>query len=253
MDNPSPAADREHWWRGWFNNLYLDVYAHRGDADADAEAAAALEWLKLDPNARVLDLCCGNGRHCRALLRRGYANVVGVDYSFPLLRHALSEKPRACYLRGNMKLLPLKTASCGAILSFFTSFGYFKTNIENLQVLYEMARVLRPGGAFLLDYLNPDHVRANFQPETRRDHGEYIIHETRSFSADGERIEKEIVIENWGGGRRSYHESVRLYTLEEMREMLVDALFSIEGVLGGFDGRPFDASAPRMILLGRRR
>lgn len=85
----------EHWWRTWFNDIYMDVYAHRDDSEAEKEAGLARSMLSLRDHHAILDLCCGNGRHCRALRRLGFNNVIGLDFSYPLLRHALTEKPVA--------------------------------------------------------------------------------------------------------------------------------------------------------------
>lgn len=249
-DTPAPSSDA--WWREWFNDIYLDVYAHRDDASAEREVSATVEALELEPSARVLDLCCGAGRHSRAFLKQGFERVVGIDYSYPLLRFGMSERPRACFVRGDMRLLPLLESSLDAAAMFFTSFGYFKTNIENLSVLHELNRVLRPGGRFLIDYLNPDHVRETFQPESERRHGEYCIRERRWFSDDGERIEKEIRIDNWGGRNRVFVESVRLYSHDDIRDMLANAELQVDGTLGSFEGEAFSASSPRMIVYGRK-
>jgi SAM-dependent methyltransferase len=243
---------KNRWWRDWFNDIYLDVYAHRDEAGADKEIRAIRSLLPLQPMTRILDLCCGNGRHCRALRREGFENVVGVDFSHPLLRHALAEKPQAEYLRADMRLLPFSNHGFDVVLSFFTSFGYFKTNVENLSVLHEIARVLKSGGWFLLDYLNPAYVRKTFLPESEKKHGEYTIRERRSFSDDGERIEKEIFIENWGGDSHRFFESVRLYEYEEMQEMLRAADLDLAGCWGSFAGEKYGAESPRMILFGTR-
>lgn len=246
----SMENERGAWWREWFNHVYMDVYAHRDENAAENEVAATLSVLPLEPGHRILDLCCGNGRHCRALDKAGFIKYVGLDYSFPLLEHAISESQRARYVRGDMRLLPILADSVDAVLSYFTSFGYFSTNLENLAVLDEIVRVLRSGGYFLMDYLNPTHVRKTFVPESVREHGEFVIRETRSLSDDGERIEKKIVIENWGGNDHVYYESVRLYTYDEMAEMLRSADLRLDGVLGSFDKEPFGENSPRMILYG---
>ncbi len=248
----TPPIHQERWWRDWFNDVYLDVYAHRDDSGADEEVRTTINILPLVSHHNILDLCCGNGRHCRALHRMGYQRIIGIDYSYPLLKHAISEKPRVAYIRSDMRILPLQDSTCDAVLSYFTSFGYFKTNVENLEVLHEISRVLKKGGWFLLDYLNPNYIRKRFVPETTKNHGEYIIREFRSFSDDGERIEKEILMENWGGEKRKYFESVRLYEFSEMTEMLQSADLSISGSLGSFDGQTFNGNTPRMILYGSR-
>lgn len=243
----------DDWWREWFNHVYQDVYSHHDDGLAEREIQGMLKILPLKQKDRILDLCCGNGRHCRALKRAGFAKLVGVDYSFPLLKLALAEPPRGRYLRADMRLLPIQDGTIDALLSFFTSFGYFKTNVENLSVLHEIARVLKPGGHYLLDYLNPSHVKRHFEPVSIRRHGEFTIRERRWFSDDGERVEKEIVIENWGGKEHHYRESVRLYEYGEMKDMLESADLTVRGVQGSFDGAPFGATQPRMILYGQRK
>lgn len=248
----SQENERGAWWREWFNHLYMDVYAHRDENAAENEVAATLSVLPLKPRHRILDLCCGNGRHCRALHQAGFHDVVGLDYSFPLLEHAVTESHCSCFARGDMRLLPLLDGCMDAVLSYFTSFGYFSTNLENLAVLDEILRVLRSGGYFLMDYLNPTHVRKSFVPESVREHGEFVIRESRSLSEDNERIEKKIVIENWGGNEHVYYESVRLYAYEEMMEMLRSAELRIDGVLGSFEKEPFSENSPRMILYGTK-
>ena len=250
--DPSRQPSQDGWWREWFNTIYLDVYAHRDEGEADTSIQMALSKLPLPKQDWILDLCCGNGRHCRALRKAGFTNTIGIDYSMPLLEQALMEPPKATYLRSDMRLMPLQDESCSAVLSFFTSFGYFKRDVENLSVLHEIARVLRGGGWFLLDYLNPSYVRDQFEPETVKRHEDYTIHEIRSFSEDGERIEKEIRIENWGGEDHRYFESVRLYEHEEMIEMLHSTGLHIMETLGDFDSRPFTSHTPRMILLGAK-
>lgn len=242
---------KDQWWRDWFNSIYLDVYSHRDEEQAMREVAATAALLSLRSDHQILDLCCGNGRHCRALHRAGFENVVGVDYSYPLLRHGRTLSP-IDFVRGDMRLLPILSDSLDSVLSYFTSFGYFQTNIENLQVLHEAARILKPGGSFLLDYLNPNHVRKHYVPQSVRKHGEYTIHERRYFADDGMRIEKEILIENWGEKEHRFYESVRLYELHEMQDMLESADLIIKNVLGDFSGEAYSKESHRMILYGTK-
>lgn len=240
------------WWKDWFNSVYLDVYSHRDDRQAAQEIETTTSILPVFPYHHILDLCCGNGRHVRALQKAGFKRVVGVDFSYPLLKSAQSLS-KGNYVRGDMRLLSFAPRSFYAVLSYFTSFGYFKTNVENLRVLHEISRILQPGGWFLLDYLNPNHVRRNYVPETVKQHGEYAIREVRSFSKDGERIEKEIIIQNWGDREHRFRESVRLYDYKELMEMLRSADLHIVGALGSFDGESYNPDSPRMILYGSRR
>ncbi len=248
--NNKPAQDQ--WWREWFNQIYLDVYAHRDDESAFHEVQQACSHMDLTSDMRIIDLCCGNGRHCRALRKQGYSRVWGIDYSYPLLRQAYSLSPQAHYIRADMRMLPFKDEYFDVLFSFFTSFGYFQTTVENIAVLHEISRVLRPHGQFFFDYLNPDYVQETIEPETKRIQGDFIIQEYRTLSEDGKRIEKEIVIRNWGDKEHRFYESVRLYSLEEMQEMLECADLQINNILGNFDGSRYSPSSPRMIFIGIR-
>ena len=84
------------WYTRHFNEDYRTLYAARNDAEAGVQTAFAIEQLEIQPDDRVLDLCCGHGRHLEALARRNI-RATGVDLSLPLLKEAL--------LRGSGALL----------------------------------------------------------------------------------------------------------------------------------------------------
>jgi SAM-dependent methyltransferase len=72
------------WYKEWFGEDYLDLYAHR-DAGEAREHVDFVERLfeESRPHA-VLDLACGAGRHTRELRKRGYRGL-GTDLSLTLL------------------------------------------------------------------------------------------------------------------------------------------------------------------------
>ena len=110
------------WYKEWFGEEYLELYAHRdrGEAERHVEFVEAL--FGEEPPSAVLDLACGAGRHTAALRRRGH-RVVGVDLSKTLLAQAPS-LPRVA---GDMRCLPFAAQSFDWVLNFFTSFGYFES------------------------------------------------------------------------------------------------------------------------------
>ncbi|MFH1312468.1 MAG: class I SAM-dependent methyltransferase, partial [Candidatus Eisenbacteria bacterium] len=69
----------------WYEELFSKDDPLRFETYGESEASRAqvdfaIEKLAIEPGARVLDLCCGQGRHLLDLMRRGY-DVVGVDLS----------------------------------------------------------------------------------------------------------------------------------------------------------------------------
>ena len=244
------------WFRRWFGEDYLLVYRHRDEEEAERDIEFAGLALGLARDALVLDLCCGTGRHSRALTRRGY-RAVGLDFSGVLLLEALSsgknEGPPPRYVLGDARALPFREGVFDAVLNLFTSFGYFEHR-ENCAMLGDIARVLAQDGSFFIDYLNPCRVETSLSPETVRECGGSIIRERRTIDPETRRVEKSIFIcaKSGTGEEREYRESVRLYTLSEMNAMLAVAGLVLEGTAGSMEGAPFDGESERMVLWGKK-
>jgi SAM-dependent methyltransferase len=241
----------EEWYANWFGPDYIRLYPHRDTAEANQQVDFLLRTLSgLKGDIRVLDLCCGAGRHTRLLAGRGF-RVVGVDLSASLLAQAAGTGYQLA--RCDMRRLPFGPVF-GLVTNFFTSFGYFSTDAENRQILEAIASVMTPGGQFLIDYLNPDQVRAGLVPESRTTLPDGSrVQQKRWVNEETGRVEKDILISSPDGGERTYRESVRLYTQDEMAEMIAGSGLTLEGVYGDFRvGASFGSTSPRMILTGRR-
>ncbi len=237
------------WWEKWFGEEYLDLYPHRDLAAARREAAFALAHLPPDP-APLLDLCCGSGRHSVPFAESGVAPI-GLDYSAPLLDLARRRDRHLFLVRGDMRSLPFSDGAFAAVVNFFTSFGYFLREAENLSVVSEIERVLRRGGAFLCDTFSLDYVLGRLVPEERRSCGEKQYTIRRTWNATTRRIEKEIEVRR-EGSTEIFRESVRAYGPDELGGLFCDAGLTIEDMWGGFDGSPVGPESPRLIVLARK-
>ena len=238
------------WYQDAFRGDYARVYRHRDDSQGEREARRAAEWLSIETGNRVLDLGCGAGRHVRYFQERG-VQIIGLDRSAELLAEARRKLgPEALLIRGDMRQIPL-ASGFDAVLSFFTSFGYFLGDGENRKVLAEIARVLRPGRAFLLDLMDRESAVRELVPHSKRQQDGLAIEERRWISRDGHRVEKEVRLGR-GDDSRVYHESVRLYSRDEAEEALASAGLTAERAFGDFEGNPHrPGETPRMILVGR--
>lgn len=235
------------WFREWFGETYLELYPHRDEEEARRGVDLFRELAGPAPGARVLDLACGAGRHLAPLAEAGL-RPVGLDLSRPLLRRA-REGADAPLARGDMRALPFRAGAFDAVVQFFTSFGYFRRREEDRRVLEEVRRVLRPGGAFLLDFLHADRVRRELVAEDVREIGGRTVRQRRSI--DGDRVVKEIEVEREGEGEAdTYHERVRLYEPEELEAMLASVGLRVRERRGDYRGAPFGRDAPRLLLAG---
>lgn len=239
----------EDWFSTAFDALYPIIYAHRTVEAAAPEAAFAIAQTGIGPEDHVLDLCCGNGRHLLHLLTHT-AHAMGLDYSPDLLRMARqSVGPDAVLFRADMRAIPL-AGTCDVVLNFFTSFGYFQDEAENLAVLQGIAAALKPTGRFFLDYLNPSRVADTLVPHSERSAGVYCVVEDRWIDEASHRINKCTVVRQGGREVSRSGESVRLYSAGEMREMLAQAGLHVWKCFGDYAGSTYDERQERMIILG---
>lgn len=242
------------WYEKSFGEDYLLVYKHRDADGAAREVKKMISWLDLPPGSRVLDLCCGTGRHSLALADSGY-RVSDVDLSGVLLREARRSdvRRRVEWHQADMRSLPLD-GGFDAVLNLFTSFGYFREDGEQLKVLREIYRMLKPGGRFIIDFMNSPHVRVHLVPVSKREAEGQLIVEQREIVQDF--VTKDIAITpiKGNGEERRYHERVKLYTLGQMKRMLADAGLAVDGVHGGYDEDEGyeEQTSERMIFVGHR-
>lgn len=243
------ASTRE-WFHQWFGEEYLALYPHRDEEEA-REAVDLFGRLAPPPHgSRVLDLACGGGRHLRELRSAGFDSI-GLDLSATLLREAHREKPSDPLVRADMRSLPFQSRSFGGLTSFFTSFGYFEDPADDRRVLREMARVLRPAGTFMLDFLNAARVRAELVPEDRRVVAGERVTQRREIREG--MVVKQIRMQPLDGrDARIFEERVRLYSGDELVFLLSEAGLVVDRRLGDYEGGVYGPRSPRLILAGRK-
>jgi SAM-dependent methyltransferase len=233
------------WYQEWFGEEYLELYAHRDEHEARRQVAFFREHVG-SVDGLILDLACGTGRHLVELNEMGY-DAVGCDLSFTLLRTGIDEHGSLPVARADMRALPFCNASFGGLVNFFTSFGYFATEDENLEVVREMARVLRPRAVVLFDYLNVDRELEKLVERESIETPRGRVEIERWFDPRDRSFNKRITI-----GQKRYLERVRGYDLDEISTMFISSGLSIQRAFGDFDGAPFNAASPRLILVGSR-
>lgn len=239
------------WYRVAFGELYPLVYPHRDVAEASRVAS------KLAPLVRAtrptLDVACGNGRYMRALRSAG-VDVFGVDLSEYLLGEAAGSGIGDRVACGDMRALPFEGGAFGSAINMFTSFGYFDDDSENARALREIARVIAPGGAFVMDYLNAARVRDRVEPRSTRAAGDALVEEHRELSDDGRVLTKRVMVTRPDHEPVSYSERLRLYGLVELGAMLESAGLGVRRVHGSYALDTFDErNSERLIVVCERR
>lgn len=235
------------WYVAAFGADYPAVYPHRDLGSARREVSYLLES---GVEGRVLDLCCGFGRHTLALLEEGL-DVLGVDLSPELLARS-ADLPGGAGLAGRLlradaRAVPCRDGSFDAVLNLFSSFGYFGERGDG-QVLDEIARLVRPGGRVVLDLMNPARIRTALVPSSSREVQGGVLEERRSLVDGGRRVTKEVRLVSPDGTTRSWREDVRMYEHDELLELASARGLELVGAAGEFDGSPFGPDSPRQLL-----
>ena len=232
-----PVPDLEEyvnddWWCRIFNSLYLKT---DGDVIEDnritsCEVDRFVEILGLFPEHRILDLCCGQGRHSLELARRGFRNVEGLDRSRYLIKKARAsarkENAGIRFREGDARKLPYAADSFDTVMILGNSFGYFETVKEDMKVLQEVLRILKPWGTLVIDVTDGQYLAENYKPRSWEwiDEKHFVCRE-RSLSADSQRlVSREVITHTDKGVIADQFYAERLYTK--------DGLFSLLNEIG---------------------
>lgn len=240
------------WHRSFFKTSFYNPASPAALAKAGAEASFVIRKMKLRAGDRLLDLCCGPGRHAVPLAKKGL-EVTGYDLSADYLKEAAERAAKARvkvrFLKGDMRRLAFK-GEFDAATSLFTSFGYFRKFSDDMLVLKGAARALRPGGYLLLDIVNRERLKRELRQRYWEKLGknDYSLDESEP-AGDG------IVTTRTrlkGGAAESRTYFVRLYSKARISAALRKAGLKPLRCWGGFDGSPFGPGSRRLIVLARR-
>lgn len=219
--------------------------------------------LGLERGTRLLDVCCGVGRHSLPLARAGVA-VTGLDVSPVYLaearRRARAAGLKARFVEGDMRR-PHFGPEFDAAMNLWTSFGYFATRAEDLAALKAVRAALKPGGRFLLETINGGRIARVLRLQARLG----LDGERWTELPDGTLVLEDPTLEEggrvvrtrWifirGARRRDLVTRIRLYTGASLSALARRAGFRVERVWGEMAFVPYrEASSRRVCLLLRK-
>lgn len=245
-------VQKSEWFRKWFSNkYYLELYRHRDDKEATDLINLIQRSVPLSSGAKVLDVCCGAGRHSIEFAKRGF-DVTGFDLSGYLIGEAkkskknLNEKNvKVKFLIKDMRNFNFRS-SFELALNIFSSFGYFETDEENFSVFKNVKSSLNKKGYFVFDFLNEAVLRNNLVKK------DFMIISGKKVYQE-RRIENNFVYKDISLGGNVFTERIRLYSCAEIRAELEKTGFNVRKVYGDYFGNKFLLNkSNRFILIAQK-
>ncbi len=217
------------------------------------EVDGILSLTKIAPTARVLDLCCGVGRHALELSRRGFS-VTGVDKTATFLeqarRQAQEEGLVVELVQEDMRAFQ-RPNFFNLALNLNTSFGYYEDPGDDLQVLRNVHAALQPGGSLVLETIGKEVLARIFQArDWQEGEGFFFLQERRPSEDWGRMNVRWIKITS--GHTEEWSFTHRLFAATELVSLVCEAGFQSVKTYGDLQGNPYDNTARRLVVVAKR-
>ncbi|MGL4524517.1 MAG: class I SAM-dependent methyltransferase [Spirochaetia bacterium] len=213
-----------------------------------------IKLCALRPSMRVLDHCCGFGRHALTFAQMNY-HVCGVDLCAPYLdiarKKSLKYTNHIDWYHQDIRNLQIPH-QFDFIYNFFTSFGYVEDAQEELEIAKRIYDHLKPGGKFLIDMQGKELFARDYKESEWFDGQDASIMLVQTMPVDNWcRIEN-----RWGFVKEGvYTEQIfahKLYSAQEIASLLSQADFLKVECYGSLSGTPYDMNAERLIVVATK-
>ena len=249
MSQTKPWHEDDAFWATFASSMFTP---ERWEAVAE-EVDQLLALAKTEPGARVLDLCCGPGRHSLELARRGYL-VTGVDRTVAYVEQARGKAEAdglsAEFVQEDMRRF-CRPGEFDAALNLFTAFGYFEDQDEDRLVLANLHRSLKPGGTLVMDLMGKERLARIFRERDWHEVDGALMLTERRICQNWSWIENRWILIT-DEGRKEFTVSHRLYSASELDALLVECGFSSVSIYGDLSGAPYDHEAKRLVAVARK-
>ena len=232
------------------------IWSDRRIAMSETAVDHIAKLLGMSEGESVLDLACGFGRHSFEFDKLGLG-VTGVDLNPGFIEEA-KKKARDTgrsirFIRADMREFR-EPESYSYIVILYNSFGYFKDREDDKLVIMNCFESLLPGGRMLIMAMEREIIRRSMISRKQR----------YWWEKDGViRLQEYTVEEDWswatirwilleGSDRHTFEYGFRLYSEEEMIQLLSDAGFDDVRSYGSLKGTPYDNEAHHLVAVAHK-
>lgn len=231
----------------WYRKCWtLDIKHESWVEDTVNQVDFIIKALELKGNERILDLACGFGRHSLEFAKRGFS-VTGVDITREYVDDAIKSASELSleveFIQADIRDITYNNEFDVVLNLADGAIGYLENEDENLKIFDAVAKALKPGGKHFMDICRAEHAE-NFFPKRHWEVGEESLAladfdwdaKTRSMLFHGYtvafgKIAEKFEVQDSAGG-------YRLYSLDEVREILKNRGMEITGTYSDYYGSP---------------
>jgi SAM-dependent methyltransferase len=170
-------AEPNLYSRHWFEFFHAGIDEARTIRETEFICACA----PLPEFRKILDVCCGMGRHSRELSSRGYS-VTGIDRDTDAIAKAREPGGGSNYVVADVRNYQPGPETFDAAIVMVQSFGHFDAG-TNRDILRRLAESIRKRGRVILDLWNPEFF-ATHQGERKLSTARGVVRENKRVTDD---------------------------------------------------------------------
>ncbi|WP_026881743.1 class I SAM-dependent methyltransferase [Clostridium akagii] len=232
----------------YFDNTYINFY---NDYLNESITNEEVDFIKsfIDKSDKVLDLCCGHGRHTINLKKSG-VDVVGIDNSIQAIEYAKAEATKNNLGEDMFKTVDILKDSIhekyDVIILLGNSLGLFLN--EDCNVLEKVRKALKPEGYFILDLTNRDYILKNWQPNYWLEKNNNFCLHKNSIDFKNNVLElKEFRIVN--NSIQKYECKTNLYSFYDINSKISKSGFNLVESYGGYNKEELSVNSTSLLMV----
>ncbi|HEV2046319.1 MAG TPA: class I SAM-dependent methyltransferase [Chthoniobacterales bacterium] len=199
-------AEPNAYSRQWFEFFHIGI----DEARTIQETMFVSRCAPLPHFRRLADVCCGMGRHARALSSWGYS-VIGIDRDADIISKARELAGGPNYVVADIREYRPEPGAFDVAIVMSQSFGYFDEK-TNRSVLGRLAASVREGGRIILDLWNQEFFAAH-QGKRELETPGGVVRESKRLNGDRLFVD----LEYPDGGREQFE--WQLFSPAQMTEL----------------------------------
>lgn len=241
-----PLLKSREWYENWFDSPYYHIlYKNRNNEEAGKFLDNLVSKLKIEKGEKLLDLCCGKGRHSVYLNSLGF-NVTGIDLSPHNISYCKKhESDTLSFYMHDMRRL-FRTNYFNVVLNLFTSFGYFEREHDNELSIQAAAKSLQPGGFLVIDFMNAWRASNDLIPYHNKTVDGIEFHINKKI--ENGFIHKDITFSDKGKSY-TYKEEVKVLVLSDFEGYMNNAGLKIIETCGNYSLEPFNREKSNRLII----